>query len=152
MIDKEAVFNKAMKFVLRWEGGYVNHPNDPGGATNKGVTQAVYDQYRKNKKLQVQTVKNITDAEVYDIYRRQYFDPISAGLDSEDLIICAMDFAVNSGVSRSKKYLLLTKDPIKFNDNREIYYKKIVANNPKLSVFLKGWMNRLNDLRDYIKK
>ena len=36
-------FVAALPFVLRWEGGFVNHPNDPGGATNAGVTQAVYD-------------------------------------------------------------------------------------------------------------
>ena len=38
-----AAFAAALPFVLRWEGGYVNHPKDPGGATNKGVTQRVYD-------------------------------------------------------------------------------------------------------------
>ncbi len=39
-------FSESLPFVLRWEGGYVNHPNDPGGATNKGVTQKVYDGWR----------------------------------------------------------------------------------------------------------
>jgi hypothetical protein len=42
-------FDAAMPFVLRWEGGFVNHPNDPGGATNKGVTQKVYDGWRTSR-------------------------------------------------------------------------------------------------------
>ena len=39
-------FRAALPFVLRWEGGFVHHPDDPGGATNQGVTQRVYDAWR----------------------------------------------------------------------------------------------------------
>lgn len=39
----DAALDPALKFVLRWEGGFVDHPDDPGGRTNKGVTQKVYD-------------------------------------------------------------------------------------------------------------
>ena len=42
-------FVAALPFVLRWEGGFVNHPKDPGGATNKGITQAVYDNWRRSQ-------------------------------------------------------------------------------------------------------
>ena len=54
--------------VLRREGGYVNHPADPGGATNKGVTQAVYNAWRKARKQAAQSVKLISDTEVAAIY------------------------------------------------------------------------------------
>ena len=40
------MFERALTFVLRWEGGYVDHPADPGGATNYGVTQRTYDAWR----------------------------------------------------------------------------------------------------------
>ena len=40
-------FDASLPFVLRWEGGFVDHPSDPGGRTNKGVTQAVYDEWRR---------------------------------------------------------------------------------------------------------
>ena len=40
-------FVQALPVVLRFEGGYADHPNDPGGATNKGITQAVFDAYRR---------------------------------------------------------------------------------------------------------
>lgn len=87
------------------EGGYVNHPKDPGGATNKGVTQRVYDTYRKSKGLALRSVKLITDAEVAEIYKTQYadkirYDELPAGVD-----YATLDGAVNSGVSRGAKWL-----------------------------------------------
>ena len=51
-----AEFIDALPFVLQWEGGYVNHPNDPGGATNKGVTQKVYDAWRAKNGLPAREV------------------------------------------------------------------------------------------------
>lgn len=147
-------FKTALDFVLRWEGGYVNHPNDPGGETNKGVIKTTYDAYRKRKGLSLQSVKNITDAEVYDIYKNQYW--IGAGCDKitdAKLAISVMDFAVNAGVSRAKKYLAISgNDVMKFNQNRIGYYKKIVTVNTKLGVFLKGWIRRVDDLSKYISK
>ncbi len=62
--------------LLVHEGGYVNHPSDPGGPTNKGVTQRVYDSYRKGKGQRPRTVKSITMDEVYEIYDRQYWDAV----------------------------------------------------------------------------
>jgi lysozyme family protein len=44
-----AAFEAALPFVLRWEGGFVDHPNDPGGRTNQGVTQKVYDDWRRRQ-------------------------------------------------------------------------------------------------------
>ena len=59
-----SVFDKALAFTLKWEGGYSNNPNDPGGATMKGVIQKTYDDYRKSKGLPLQGVKAISDSEV----------------------------------------------------------------------------------------
>ena len=63
-----AALSSALPFVLRWEGGFVDHPADPGGRTNKGVTQKVYNASRARLGLAPQDVKNITDAEVHAIY------------------------------------------------------------------------------------
>lgn len=52
-------YQASLKIVLVHEGGYVNHPKDPGGATNKGVTQRVYDGYRKRNGLPARSVKFI---------------------------------------------------------------------------------------------
>lgn len=98
-------YKPSLSLVLAHEGGYVNHPKDPGGATNKGVTQAVYDSYRKVKGLPPQTVKLIISNEVAEIYQKQYWrqvkgDDLPAGLD-----YAVFDFGVNSGVSRAARYL-----------------------------------------------
>lgn len=98
-------FDKCLALVLVHEGGYVNHPRDPGGATNRGVTQAVYDAYRKTRARPVQSVKFITDDEVKAIYRFQYWDRVQGDLLPAGLDYAVFDFAVNSGVGRASKYL-----------------------------------------------
>jgi lysozyme family protein len=93
-------FDGSLKLVLAHEGGFVNHPADPGGPTNFGVTQKVYDAYRRNKGLATRTVRLIEAEEVADIYRNQYWgapcDSLPAGLD-----YAIFDYSVNSGRSRA---------------------------------------------------
>lgn len=101
----ETTFKPSLTLTLAHEGGYVNHPKDPGGPTMKGVTQRVYDAYRRNKKQDVRSVKHISETELQDIYRVGYWnkagcDRLPAGLD-----YAAFDYAVNSGVSRAIKDL-----------------------------------------------
>ena len=98
-------FNHCLDLVLVHEGGYVNHPKDPGGATNRGVTQAVYDAYRKTRGRGAQSVKFITDEEVNAIYKFQYWDRVQGDLLPAGLDYAVFDFAVNSGVGRASKYL-----------------------------------------------
>ncbi len=98
-------FRRSLSLVLAHEGGYVNHPRDPGGATNNGVTQAVYDAFRKYHNLKTQSVKEILSSEVSEIYAKNYWklvrgDSLPCGLD-----YAVFDFAVNSGVSRAVRYL-----------------------------------------------
>ncbi|WP_274853201.1 glycosyl hydrolase 108 family protein [Sinorhizobium meliloti] len=52
-------FKAALARVLVHEGGYVNHPRDPGGATNQGIIQRTYDAYRRSKKLQPRSVQKL---------------------------------------------------------------------------------------------
>jgi lysozyme family protein len=101
----KANFASSLAAVLVHEGGYVNDPDDPGGATNKGVTQAVYDAYRVRNKLARQSVKGITSDEIGAIYRTEYWnrikgDDLPAGVD-----YAVFDFAVNSGVGRASRFL-----------------------------------------------
>ena len=67
-MDELLNFKKALKFVLKWEGGYVNNPHDKGGATNKGITQNTYNTWLKSLSLAPRDVKNITQEEVEQIY------------------------------------------------------------------------------------
>lgn len=93
-------YDGSLKLVLAHEGGFVNHPADPGGPTNFGVTQRVYDAYRRNKGLDVRTVRQIDASEVSDIYRNQYWgapcDRLPSGVD-----YAIFDYSVNSGRSRA---------------------------------------------------
>lgn len=98
-------FAKALAQVLRYEGGFSDHPQDPGGATMKGVTQAVYDAWRKAGNLPTQSVRYISDLEVGAIYRQQYWDKISGDDLPDGIDFAVFDFAVNSGVSRAARTL-----------------------------------------------
>ena len=98
-------FEKALALVLEHEGGYVDHPKDPGGATNRGVTQAVYNAYRKIRGRGMQSVKFITDDELRAIYKFQYWDKVQGDCLPTGLDYAVFDFAVNSGVGRAAKYL-----------------------------------------------
>jgi lysozyme family protein len=98
-------FAKCLEITLGFEGGVSNHPKDPGGLTNKGVTQRVYDAYRKALNLSPRSVKLITKAELLAIYRKQYWmqvcgDDLPAGVD-----LVVFDYAVNSGAARAIKDL-----------------------------------------------
>jgi lysozyme family protein len=98
-------FDEMLRRVLKHEGGYVNHPLDPGGATNKGVTQATYNEYLKKQGKQVKSVRGITDGEVFSIYYQGYFLPSKGNELSPALAFQVFDAAVNSGVSRAIKWL-----------------------------------------------
>lgn len=106
----------ALQLVLAHEGGYVNNPKDPGGVTNRGITQKVYDAYRKSKNLANRTVKLLEAGEIFEIYDRQYWDlakcdDLPAGVD-----YCVFDYSVNSGVSRAIKDLQRT-----LNQNANVF-------------------------------
>jgi lysozyme family protein len=101
----DAVFRRALAFTLKYEGGYVNHPDDPGGMTNKGVTQIVYNTYRRTRGAVLRSVRLIGNDEVEDIYRRSYWERTGCPHLPPMIAIAAFDFAVNSGVSRSVRYL-----------------------------------------------
>jgi lysozyme family protein len=98
-------FPQILPWVLAHEGGFVDHPDDPGGATMKGVTQAVYSAFRQRHGLPVQSVRNITDDELEAIYRRQYWDVVRGDDLPPGLDYAVFDFAVNSGPRRAAQFL-----------------------------------------------
>ena len=98
-------FLRALPIILQSEGGYVNHPADPGGATNQGVTQRVYDAWRSNGGQQKRSVREITPEEVEAIYREQYWDQAKCDKMPWPLSLMHFDAAVNHGVTRANKLL-----------------------------------------------
>jgi lysozyme family protein len=163
-------FEAALPFVLRWEGDFIDHPNDPGGRTNKGVTQNVYDAWRGRQGLPRRDVKAIEDAEVLAIYEAGYWIPPRCDLLERPLHLVQFDTAVNMGVGRAVRFLQhavgckvdgdfgpITERAVaacdrgativKYCDAREAFYRNLAKTRPDLAVFLKGWLNRLNALR-----
>jgi lysozyme family protein len=100
----KANFDRCLAEVLKHEGGWADHPKDPGGATMKGITIGTYAQW-KGRKVTKAELRAITDDEVATIYRRKYWnvvrgDDLPAGLD-----LVAFDAAVNSGPARGARWL-----------------------------------------------
>lgn len=98
-------FDRCLSFSLDEEGGFVNHPADPGGATNCGITQAVYDAARARWGLAPRSVRDIEMGEVQSIYQDRYWlairgDDLLAGVD-----LAVFDAAVNSGPGQAAKWL-----------------------------------------------
>ena len=166
-------FEAALPFILRWEGGFVDHPADPGGRTNKGVTQRVYNAWLARQGQSGRDVKQITDAEVHAIYESGYWVPPRCDLLAAPLDVVQLDTAVNMGPGRAVRFLQQAVgcgvdgdfgpatqravmacdggDAItKYCSIREDFYRQIVARKPDQAVFLKGWMNRLNSLRRHV--
>jgi len=158
-------YAQALKQVLKYEGGYVDHPQDPGGPTNKGVTQAVYDSWRKSQNLPVQSVRNINDSEVASIYRNLYWDAIRGDDLPSGVDFAVFDYAVNSGVSKAAKTLQavvgVTQDgqigPQTIQAARD--YVAMAVTNKRLAfmqslsiwnVFGKGWAARIADVKNQI--
>lgn len=92
------------------EGGFVNHPKDPGGATNFGITRRTLANWRgvKVKSLPISEVKNLTMAEANQIYKRNYWDTVSGDDLPAGLDYAVYDYSVNSGPGRAVKDLQRT--------------------------------------------
>lgn len=158
-------YPQALKQVLKYEGGYVDHPKDPGGPTNKGITQAVYDNWRKSQNLSIQSVRAITDSEVAAIYKNLYWDRVSGDLLPSGVDFAVFDFAVNSGVSRAAKTLQavvgVTQDGVigPATIQAAKTYVAMSITNRRLafmqslsiwSTFGKGWSARIADVKAQI--
>lgn len=130
-------FDRAMNFVLRWEGGFVDHPEDPGGATNHGISG-------NRNGLTYEQVKNLTVEDAKEIYYRDYWLP--AGCDKLDwpMNLIVFDTAVNVGVSRAVSWL----DPkdIAPDDYIARRMRHYISLKELWPAFGRGWMNRTQDL------
>lgn len=159
-------FSICLAETLKWEGGYSDHPKDPGGATMKGVTQRVYDGFRARKGLAKAHVRSIRSEEIEEIYREQYWrlicgDQLPAGVD-----LVLFDFAVNSGPSRAVRTVqqalgmrtdgdmgnvtlaaILSRDPVEIIERVSAGRLAFVKRLSTFSTFGKGWQNRIDAIR-----
>ena len=95
---------RSLDFTLKFEGGYIKHPKDPGGHTNKGITLATLRRYRS--KATVADLKNISDELVAQIYRHGYWDAVEADHLAAGVDGATFDYSVNSGPGAAKKSLM----------------------------------------------
>lgn len=96
---------RALELIGVAEGGYVNDPDDNGGATNHGVTQRTFDAWRRNRGLHTESVRNLKKSEARKIFVQQYFKPISFNRLPSGLDYCIGDFSIHSGPAKAARYL-----------------------------------------------
>lgn len=166
-------FPKALAYVLQSEGGNDDDPDDHGGRTSRGITQREYDAWRKEQGMTPKDVWKADQDEIEDIYHDEYWgtacDLLPTGID-----YLYFDMAVNAGPHRATVLLQralgvnddgrvgpITRNAIKNADPRQLiddfsdvkaqYYKTIsilhARTNPGQRKFLKGWLNRVEDVR-----
>lgn len=165
--------SKLVPFILQWEGGFVNDPDDLGGATNKGITIGTFTEYRRKKGLSAPTVedlKNISDVEWHDVFKSLYWDRWKADdINSQAVANIVVDWVWASGVhgiKRPQKLLgvvadglvgpktiaaINAADPKKLFDtikaDRKKFIDEICKARPKNEKYRKGWVNRINAIK-----
>lgn len=172
-------FEQCLKHILQFEGGYVNHPADRGNATNYGITQRVYNAWNALKGRTLESVERIDQGEVRDIYRERYWDACRCDDLPQPLDMVVFDTAIQHGVSRAIKWLqhcvLAAVDGIigehtlyqlhgyvinrrldevidTYLNARTAFYARLIASDPIQQVFSKGWKNRMDALRLFIRR
>jgi lysozyme family protein len=91
-----SAFDRALAFVLHWEGGYINDPRDPGGETNHGISKRAYPEL---------DIAALAPEDVVEIYRRDYWTPAACEHMPSPLALLVFDAAVNQGVERAVRCL-----------------------------------------------
>jgi lysozyme family protein len=98
-------FDTCLAFTLREEGGYVDDPADPGGATNMGITLATYRQWSDDSALGPTQVQNMTKRTARAIYRSLYWNPLRADALPAGVDLSVFDMGVNAGIWESARLL-----------------------------------------------
>ena len=163
-------FEKCLEIILHHEGGYVNHPKDPGGETNLGVTKRVYEEWGGTKDM-----KDLTVEDVAPIYKKGYWDKMKGDDLPGGLDLCVFDFGVNAGPGRSAKYLQTMIGTVadggigpntlakvaeyveahgiestieNFQAERQKYYESLST----FDTFGRGWTRRVDETTELAKK
>ncbi len=98
-------FAQALQHILKLEGGYVDDPRDPGGATNYGITQRTYDAWRASQGLLPRDVRQIEEREVAEIYFERYWKACRCEELPPPLDVLVFDAAVNQGPATAVRML-----------------------------------------------
>jgi len=97
-------FERALAAVLHHEGGFVNHPSDPGGMTNLGCTKKVWEEWVGHE-VDEKAMRALTPADVAPLYKAKYWDKIKGDELPDGVDYVVFDCAINSGPGRAIKFL-----------------------------------------------
>ena len=159
---------RIIKFFTKWEGGYADVDGDRGGATNRGITLATFKSYYGANKT-AKDLKNMSNTQWLYIFKNGFYDKIKCSkVKNENIQLIWCDWFWGSRVWAIKKVqqlLHLNDDGIvgdktinainnqnpktlflQIKAERAEFYNNIVKNHPEQKKFLKGWINRLNDI------
>jgi lysozyme family protein len=141
-------FVPCLDVVLGYEGGYSDHPKDPGGATLNGVTQGTYDAWRVQQGLSKRPVRQMEAWERNAIYQRNYWDVVNGDTLALGVDLAVFDPAVNSGPARAKKWLMASLGGSDVDTIKRICALRTSFLNGlgTFKVFGKGWMRRVADV------
>jgi lysozyme family protein len=142
-------FEVCHAITAKWEGGWSDHPADPGGKTMYGITEVRWHEYQDKLKVKRTPVRNVTKAQALAFYRTEFWlacgaDKLFPGVD-----LAVNDASVNSGVSRGRKWLLASAGS---NDHSETVKKICRARLSFMQslaiwkTFGKGWGRRVADI------
>jgi lysozyme family protein len=165
-----SLFDLALVELLKHEGGFVNHPRDPGGITNLGVTKRVYERW-KGRPVGEREMRELTPDKVAPLYYKKYWLPVKAENLPAGVALHVFDFGVNAGPRRAIRYLQkavgapadglygpLTKIAVnnylakhgeiklieRYAALRMRYYKGL----PIFRYFGRGWTRRVNEVTE----
>jgi lysozyme family protein len=127
------MFDKAFEIVVGLEGGYVNHPLDPGGETKFGISKRAYPHLN---------IKTLTLEKAKSIYKKDYWDAAECSLLEPALALLYFDFAVNSGVGAARQMLKEAPTYEQFIAGRMKFYTDL----PTFRTFGLGWIRRLEHI------
>jgi lysozyme family protein len=158
----ESNYEKCLELILKHEGGYVDHPKDPGGATNKGITIGTLSKWIERPATK-QEVKDLSDDVVEAIYKANYWNRVKGDDLPSGVDLMVFDFAVNSGVSRASKCLqqvvgatpdgaigpktlqaVSEKDPTEIVKDMQEYRDRFYKSLSTFDTFGRGWLARLS--------
>jgi len=151
--------------MLASEGGFSNHPSDPGGMTNLGVTKATWENWVGRESDEAE-MRGLTPEKVEPLYKKKYFDAVRGDELPMGLDYLMFDFAVNAGAGRAIKTLqtavgvtpdggfgpmtmaaVQAVDPVdlieRFSQAKEDFYRSLTT----FATFGKGWLNRVADVK-----
>jgi len=136
-------FREFIPFVLTHEGGKLeNDPDDPGGTTKWGIDKRSHPDV---------DIPNLTEAGATQIYYNSYWLPNHCESLHHQLGEAHMDACVNCGGGRANRFLAAAHgDVSKYLNERDAFYHRLAAARPRSAKYLKGWLNRTRDLRQFL--